>query len=521
MLVAFRRSLIQNRLSFAHKRNGSSLPLPHNLKPLVPNIRDFLRKPANSPHVHDYINQILDRHLAAIPKPAIFYEQVIAKLVEQRFYKEATDIYQRMLNEEVVPTLETRDQMLALVFSLSVSEGETNKAVVALFIDDKLQDNHISRVLAHALHSGAYVRRVARIVRWLVAREGGYAPTQALVSQIAGAQVRSGNIEAAFATIVQHGDEKTTGPYVAMINALRDTKLSDVDSLNLILNYMYEKDIQPDLEVMNSLLSWELHREALPKLWKIYYIMKLEMSTITPNAKTFGILFTSFLQRRAKDLDISPRSVYRDMAFLHDTPRKMKMNTHLLNIALRVFLESKDYAGAYVVLQSFHFWNIRVSASTYATVLRHITHRILTAVEDKTEMKYRWSCAFLGISAQELRALDAGADVGLVNNILAFSKTSTFQLSRGVFEERPSGVDKYATPTLQQIKMSPTSHAFSALPLQRIMRRAIVAGEPSSGYWSSWEYLKEMVREAKREMLFRPSLVPSHRRSMPTAGLIR
>ncbi|KAF9465399.1 hypothetical protein BDZ94DRAFT_1253699 [Collybia nuda] len=505
MLIAFRRSLVHNRHFFIRARlcssaTNTSFESPTNYKPSLSRLKAFLKKPANHPNTHAYINTYLDHSLTTVSNATALYEELIATLLRHHYYKEAIEIYQRMLNEDIVPTLETRAQIVALAFSLSESADEISKAVDALLIDNDLTQGHVARILEHALHFEASSSRVSRIQDLLVARTNNFIPTQGLVSKLVEAQVRDGDVDAAFATILRHGDNETTGPYAAMINALREIKSNDVQSLNLILGLMYEKSVKPDLAILNGLLSWELYRQSIPKLWKVYHIMKLESekNAIIPDATTFGVLFSSFLQEGAKDMAISPRSVYRDMIFFHKR-MPMKINTHLLNIALRAFVEGRDYAGAFVILRSFRVYRVRVSARTYSVTLQHIMHRLVTAIEDKTAAKYRWPCAFLRVSAQELKKLKA--DAGLADAIMAFSKAPKLEITRSIMEKRSDDVGKYITPSLEQLKRDITPHAFSSLPLERILLRAISAGTPDPRHMRPNLYVAERIRDAKKDMV--------------------
>ncbi|KAF9455253.1 hypothetical protein BDZ94DRAFT_1316445 [Collybia nuda] len=142
MLVAFRRSLVHNRFLFVRAKLCSSVTHTSfesstNYKPSLSHLKAFLKKPANHPNTHAYINTYLDHNLTTVSNAAALYEELIATLLRQHFYKEAIEIYQRMLNEAIVPTLETRARMVALAFSLFGSADEMAKAVDVL-VDDSL-----------------------------------------------------------------------------------------------------------------------------------------------------------------------------------------------------------------------------------------------------------------------------------------------------------------------------------------------------------------------------------------------
>lgn len=500
MLVAFRRSLTLNRLPGVRKRPYSSSSvapkhLLHKFKPILRDISGFIRDPANHSRVISHITYALNRHLPAVPDVAGFYQLIISDLLWQRFHKEAIFTYHRMLNEGVVPTSKTKAQMMALAFSGSGPEAKANEGLDTFLIHEGHSDHYISQTLEYALHFGASVDIVLRILKYLVTRRDGFTPTQDLISQVVSAQARAGMSSAAFATVLRYGEAETTAPYVAMINGLRKAKILDTETLELVLGFMREQNVQPDLAVMNGLLSWELRRHSKQKLWKTYHLLKIEAErgAITPDATTFAILFSSLLQQGPSKFEISPRSLYHDMAFFHQRV-PMKMNANMLNIALRVFMERTDYAAALVVLRCFGVWEVPVSARTYAVVLKHIMRRIRTAKADKLGLKYRWSSAFLGHSGPSLRILKT--DETLMLRILSFSRASDFTIGEGVFARLPREVIT-PVPSSQQLRRDPVHHQFPSLPLHRLLLCALVAGAPTKEYRA---YTSRKVKEAQRVM---------------------
>ncbi|RDB20228.1 hypothetical protein Hypma_012644 [Hypsizygus marmoreus] len=253
---------------------------------------------------------------------------------------------------------------------------------------------------------------------------------------------------------------------------------------------------------MNALISRELRRRSLQGVFSMYLAMKLSLtSSFSPNRTTFVIPTqpsVSWLRQ-----SYFPN---RDLLFFRERT-SFEVTSRLLNIALRAFIQTEDYAGVYVVLRTFGIFRLPVSTKTYLIVTRHIIKRLRWDISKAYKVEEpRWGNLFLGIpEVWALHKLNKQSDRELVEKILASAAWSDFPLT-GPLLGYTSEDEKvaYTTPTTAMINgeaVVPERMRFHLLPLQRIIRRAILASAAvDSDDLPAAKRVSRAIVEAKAQM---------------------
>ena len=107
-------------------------------------------------------------------------------------------------------------------------------------------------------------------------------------------------------------------------------------------------------------------------------------------------------------------------------------STTLMNVILRAFIRQRDYAGAFVVLNSYSLFNVPLDHRTYYRVVKHVVRRIWLEISKQYKGNVGWSIMFLGM--QDYRQVELNED--LVRNLLAFVSHDTFHLISPLYASR-------------------------------------------------------------------------------------
>ena len=96
----------------------------------------------------------------------------------------------------------------------------------------------------------------------------------------------------------------------------------------------------------------------------------------------------------------SPRALYRDF-MLAVKPKgrteRIARSTALMNVILRAFIRQRDYAGAFIVLSSYSFFNVPLHHRTCYRIIKHVVRRIWLEVSKQYRRQIGWSNMFLGV----------------------------------------------------------------------------------------------------------------------------
>ncbi|GLB34208.1 hypothetical protein LshimejAT787_0110920 [Lyophyllum shimeji] len=166
-----------------------------------------------------------------------------------------------------------------------------------------------------------------------------------------------------------------------MMRALNKTSSSNWDAFQKILEEMKVQEVDPDIDIFNALISRELRQNELESAFAFYRaVVELSKTTSTsPNASTFAPLFkllartyradprTARVRARRGPNNVVHPQLFRDM-LVFQSRTGFTVTAPFLNIVLRAFIYTHDYAGAYVVLGAFRAFMLQPTRNTYLMV---------------------------------------------------------------------------------------------------------------------------------------------------------
>ncbi|KAF8623170.1 hypothetical protein AX17_007526 [Amanita inopinata Kibby_2008] len=489
------------------------------LKSLTSSIHDFVEKVSDEGRINNFVHRELNKHLSQLSTPYVAYEKIISLLVDEKRLLSASTAYSRMLKSGFIPSVHIDGKMLAVAVALSPDDPRLPSAFDRIFMNPSFTEEHLLDMLEIAVDLSSTPKIVGGVVeRFLERKEKGYTPGKMLLARLVDAQVRNGKLEEAFESLERFEDEVSVDssvvhphvPYVAIMAAIRDTKSSDSDAIDRALKIMKENNVQPDTAIMNVLIAREVRGKHLYNAFTIYAMLKklsTKIKTVDPDDFTFGSLFSALSQiynpkarrrmpcrrRDSNSPILSPRRLFFEMMSMYKSRASgsFELSASLLNVTLRTFIGRHDYAAAFIAIRCFRIYNQDVSIKTYFIVMKHIMDKIRWDIKRARLPGYsRWGDRFLGLRPYAgIDQLEVGKE--MAEEVLAYGKRPVFRLLRPILNrgtkarpvEPPSTSSEtrcrvYEAPTLKMMDEDepvPPNMTFSSVPLERILRRAILA----------------------------------------------
>ncbi|KAF8812748.1 hypothetical protein BYT27DRAFT_6407098 [Phlegmacium glaucopus] len=198
--------------------------------------------------------------------------------------------------------------------------------------------------------------------------------------------------------------------------ALEETRTWDTASVNRVLDLMTTQGLAPSLATINILLSREVRLGNYRAAIAMYSMLKGMRMTrkISPDSFKFGSMFLLYRMIRPRAIrkhhDLAspfpPRALYHDFMLAvkpKGHTKRIVPSTTLMNVILHAFIRQRDYAGAFVVLNSYSLFNVPLDHRTYYRVIKHVVRRIWLEVSKQYRGEVGWSVVFLGV--QDYRRL--------------------------------------------------------------------------------------------------------------------
>lgn len=478
------------RIGHVFKRNSSSPSSSTERHQVVRALDKFLAVAQDRKHVQGFTHRMLNESEG--PSRHLLMEAVISTLLLNRCFADATTVYHRMLSEGFAPSIKTESRILAVGLAAAPTPEaykEVQTVFEKLFASDGFTEDGVLELLAFVRGLDFTPQAcVAVIYMFIESRDDDYLPPPKIVNLLVAMQTRANMMDDAFATLSQY-DLSNPSPYISAISGMNEVDPFDAASVDRALLLMRERDVDVNTALFNVLIRREVDRRSLYKAFSLYHsVLELsETTSISPDANTFESLFEGVRRlydpshraskHRSNRLHVlSPRQLYRDMLLIHSKSvahsRKLRMSSHLLTTALHMLLAKNDYAGAFVVLRSFAQHNLPLFPSTYSIVLKKLYFRMHYGSNfQKDKLESPWRKRFNIPSLDKVLFNDE-----LMDHLL--------RLEAGLGEPQtaPRRADRrrrrYMVPTvpMMQGKVNcPSSVILDSIPLERLLRRAIIA----------------------------------------------
>ena len=506
---------------------------------------------AEPENILGYIKRELNMALTNVKSPQHIYERVINFLIGRKYAHEAVLLYHCMHEEAgLISSTALRAKMLALALVFPhESLQPLILRVTSIFSDPRYTDNDFSGLLKMLAKYGVDSSITCTLVETFMSiRRPNYIVRPEFLAPLLSTRARMGDIDVVLELLDRFSSVNSLNraarasahaPYVQVLEALQETRTWDTASVNKILDLMTKQGLSLNLPTLNILLSREVrlgnYRSAIA-MYSMLKQMRIK-EKISPDSLTFGTMFLLYRMMRPKSVrkyhrknlasPFPPRALFRD--FMLAVKPKFKTDrivpsTTLMNVILRAFIRQRDYAGAFVVLNSFSLFKVPLDHRTYYRTLKHVVRRIWLEVSTQYRAKAGWSLNFLGVP--DYKHVDLNED--LLRNLLAFVSRDNFRLTSSLYASPrhiPPTNDhlRYILPSREMMESvllpSPQDFYYEPVPLKRILRRAILATLRLADHNAGPAEVSKAIADAKVDML--PKIPQSHDPPHPASMDVR
>ena len=470
------------------------------------------------------------------------YDQALTLFLRHRYFRGVSEVYGRMVNDGYLPSLPLRAAMSVLT-AVSKSPSEETLVDVVSRIFDSGKGNETA--LLSVLRTVSYAIRCrselmdSLVEAFLRTRDPDFVLSDKTKGYLVRFHRRAGSFQHAQRWLASMSNSVPMNP---SYNASSDTWEPPIDIPNRL-----------DVDTLNSLLATQFAYRRTDVAFNMYSTWRNSYPEIIPNTFTFMMLFRalskiptyrprSIHNRRFKPTVVTPaiRKVFCHMIQCHTgSPGSSIISPAVLALALRTFMSHRDYAGAFVCLRSFIIHKCYIHLSLYRDILGPIVSQIQVEhpwFHQLPEPGRFWSYTFLGHPS-----LPFDFDIHLFEGILRLGErrelaltpvqpTLAYGVQHSVVEntgdhEAPESsalthtdvtTDTPAFPilfsepkkralsipsALEVLGMvEPSQEVWDVIPLERILKRAILASIPDLGNRTVREVSRSIV-EAKLQML--------------------
>ena len=453
------------------------------------------------------------------------YERGIRTFLNHKRYKDALGLHKQMFAEKIFSSSDLRAKML--VCSDIVEESHEQEERASLF--DKLSHvislpSYSERNLRELLDvMGSLPRVDSQFVGKLVdvyvdSRGSEYELDLKTINKLILFYAHVGSIDTAETLVLSHRDSSdgrprhaNAGPYTTLISELTNRNSLSSRHIDFLLDETKQSQISVDLPLLNALVQSAVRQGDFHRAFALYEMILTDpASHMIPDSFAFGSLFNALQHMwtprrptvscaRQPSNAPSPYQLFRQMlecyvlaAQAGDPRTHPVVRVSTLNVALRLFMLSMDYAGAFVTLQTFHGLGLKPDVRSYRFVLTillaHVKHGL--QAEQSGQHRATWAINFLGGErAMGIQPEDVRSELACALLKFAVGETG------------------YRAPGLAVIlgdDQAPKNAEWDVEPLERLVARAILATmEPKA------------VNEGQTERAIREKLVPYFYKMIP------
>ena len=342
------------------------------------------------------------------------YEHAITLFSSYERFSEAVEIQRTMIDEGFIPSLSLRARMASIaVLSNGAQEGDLLELLHGTISNPKFTELALLQLIRFLGDTmGFPPSNLDTIVQTWVKHHRPIMRKNTL-SYLIQVHVKRGQLEDAkawFQHCIDNGTTIDAAPFTDLITGF--TGRAHTGELTSTIANMRNAGIAPDLSLFNAVIFGHIKRRHFKDALATYNLLfSSRGKDLTPDKYTFTNMFMMHLKRlkpyyqvySVKTAKLPPaRELYRDLIECHlihtggrPADKSDVLSAGVLNLALRLFLQTKDYGAAYNVLQTFHLCRVPANAATVKIVLLPLLAKILKE-RRKVVKKDSWLRTLLG-----------------------------------------------------------------------------------------------------------------------------
>ena len=428
------------------------------------------------------------------------YERGITTFLNHGLYKNAVELHQQMSAEGMFSSSGLRARMLVCSNIVTAQhELEPLYEKLSHVVSLSSYSEHSLRGLldvmrGHPLIDLQFVRKL--VDAYVESKGSEYALESSTINKLIPFYTHTGSMDAAESLVLpnrepadNHPRHTNAAPYTTLISELTKKGAMSSTRLGRLLDGMTQSHTPVDLPLMNALVQSAVRRGNFHQAFSLYEtILNDPASHMIPDSFTFGSLFNALQRlwaprspslRRARQPPNArtPRQLFRQMLECHvlavqataESSQPVDVvRVSTLNVALRLFMLSMDYPGAFVTLQTFRALDLRPDTRSYRFVLTILLAHVKTGLQQQLPGQSSgrhggWAANFLGAAGK------AGVQAEDIRPEVAYA---LLEFAMGV------GDTKFRAPGLAVIlgdEKEPQDAEWDIEPLERLVARAILA----------------------------------------------
>ena len=323
------------------------------------------------------------------------YEHAIALFSSYERFAEAGEIQATMINEGFVPSLSLRTRMASIaVLTRGAEEEDLLQLLQGPLADPNFTElalYQIMRFLGDTMNFSP--SNIDNLVQtW--AKHHGQIAKQKTISYLIQIHVKRGQLEDAKVWLQHSIDQGTTldaAPFTDLMAGL--VRREHTDQLTATIANMQKAGVAPDLAVFNTVIFGHIKRLHFKDAVAAYNLLfSSRGKKLTPDKYTFTNMFTMCLKSLKPRLQVysvkkaqlpPPRKLYNNLIECHfiKTGGRFSLQSEtltpsVLNLALKLFIETRDYGAAYNVLQTFEICKVPANSATARILFQHSLAKI-------------------------------------------------------------------------------------------------------------------------------------------------
>ena len=322
------------------------------------------------------------------------YEHAITLFSSYQRFGEAKEIQRSMMDEGFIPSLSLRTRMA----SVAVLNKGADENVLLELLQEPLSDPNFTELALYQLirflgdTMGFSPPNLDAIVQSWTKLHGQI--SKKTLSYLVQIHVKRKQLEGANALLQRSIDQGTAldaGSFTDLITGF--TSREHADELTATIAKMQKAGVAPDLAVFNTVIFGHIKRlHFLDALSTYNLLFSSRGDNLTPDKYTFTNMFTMYLKSLKPEFQVfsvkraqlpPPRELYKDLIECHfirsggrPAVQSNVLATNVLNLALRLFLRTKDYEAASIVLHTFRICQLPANATTVRIVLQPLVAKI-------------------------------------------------------------------------------------------------------------------------------------------------
>ena len=323
------------------------------------------------------------------------YEHAATLFSSYERFGEAREIHATMINEGFIPSLSLRTRLASIaVLTKGAGEEDLLQLLQKPLADPNFTEPALYQLIRFLGDTMSFPPSTIDSIVQAWAKYHGQISKRKTLSYLIQIYVKRGQLEDAKAWLqhsINHNTTSGAAPFTDLMTGL--VRREHTDELTATIATMQKANVAPDLAVFNTIIFGHIKRLHFKDAVAAYNLLfSSRGKQLTPDKYTFTNMFNMCLKAlepryqvySAKKAKLPhPRKLYNNLIECHlirtgglRSHQSQTLTTNVLNLALKLFMQTQDYQAAYTLIRAFDLCRVPANSATASTVLRPLLARI-------------------------------------------------------------------------------------------------------------------------------------------------